>query len=91
MKGRCNEMVAAVRNMPLKEFQRRLTKLLGTTTTESIVRVLESNGVVKDNEVDISRLQGSFESLFQDAGVLLINEIVKEPNAVQDNVHKTQD
>ncbi|WP_158435177.1 hypothetical protein [Nitrososphaera viennensis] len=70
--------------MPLKEFQRRLAKLLGTITADSIVRMLESNGVVKDDKVDINRLQGSLESLFQDAGILLINEIVKEPYVTQD-------
>jgi len=65
--------------MPLKEFHRRLARILGTTTTDSIVKVLETNGVITNNEVDLTRLQGSFESLFQDAGVLLMNEIVKEP------------
>ncbi|AIC16234.1 hypothetical protein NWT39_09710 [Nitrososphaera viennensis] len=76
--------MADMRSMPLKEFQRRLAKLLGTITADSIVRMLESNGVVKDDKVDINRLQGSLESLFQDAGILLINEIVKEPYVTQD-------
>jgi len=66
--------------MSLDEFHRRLERILGVITTDNIIRVLEGNGVVMNSEVDLTRLQGSFESLFQDAGVLLINEIVKESN-----------
>jgi hypothetical protein len=84
--------MAELEDMPLKEFHSRLASILGTITTDNIVRMLEINGVVRDGKVEINRLQGTFESLFQDAGVLLINEIVKQPYVAKERLgNKKQD
>lgn len=71
--------MAGLEDMSVEEFHRRLAGLLGTKTADIIVMMLKSNGIAKDGRVEINRIQGMFESLFQDAGVLIIGEIVKQP------------
>lgn len=83
--------MAAQGDMHVEEFRRRLANVLGTTTTSTIVRMLEDNGIVKEDRVEVNRLQGTFESLFQDAGILIINEIVKQPYVTKKRPSNIQD
>jgi hypothetical protein len=64
--------------IPLAEFQNRLEEILGESALLSISKMLESEGIIENDRVDLDRLQVSLESIFHDAGSLLITAIMEQ-------------